>query len=78
MKTKWMSFTNRIMLLLAISFINFRALAEESAITTGVNETANTTSEWYASTWVWAIGAVIFIVIFAAIIRERDDRRSDA
>jgi hypothetical protein len=78
MRTKWMSFTNKMLLLVAILFTNVNAFAQEEA-TKVISKTTTTTntSQWYASPWAWVIGAAIFILIFTAILRG-GSRRTDA
>jgi uncharacterized membrane protein YdcZ (DUF606 family) len=54
------------------------AQAQEKALDVNVDMTKTTSSSsWYASPWVWIVGAAVFILLLAAIMRG-GDRRTDA
>lgn len=72
---KMMNMTNRLMLLIATILYSLPAMAQEEATKLDVNVTKTTeTTTWYASPWVWVIGAAIFILLFAAILRGGGSR----
>lgn len=79
MKNKLMNMANKWLLLIIALFTNVFAFAQEAggSIVTKTTTTTTNSEEWYTSPWVWVIGAAVFILLFAAIIRG-GDRRSDA
>jgi hypothetical protein len=51
------------------------AFAQETGANLDVNVTKTTeTTTWYANPWVWIIGAAVFILLFAAIVRGSGNR----
>jgi glucan phosphoethanolaminetransferase (alkaline phosphatase superfamily) len=81
MKNKLMNMANKLVMLVIALFANLVAFAQEegtNVITRTTTTTTNTnTEQWYTSPWAWVIGAAVFILLFAAIIRG-GDRRTDA
>ena len=77
MKTKLMRIANKWLLLVVLMFTNFITWAQEEGGSIVTKQTTSTTREWYTSPWAWVIGAAVFILLFAAIIRG-GDRRTDA
>jgi hypothetical protein len=47
------------------------AFAQESGAKIDVNVNKNN-SNWYASPWVWIVGAAVFILLLVALTRGRD------
>lgn len=78
MKTSISRFINRltfIFLSLIASVYSF-AQGDGSGVKVDITKTETTTTDWYANPWVWIVGAAVFILLFAAIIRGGS--RSDA
>lgn len=62
----------KIFLLMAAAFYSMAALAQDA--TKDVNIDINTKgSNWYASPWVWVVGAAVFILLLVALTRGRRD-----
>lgn len=58
---------------------NIYLFAQDKAVDVDVNKTTTTatSSNWYASPWVWIVGAAIFILLLVALTsggRDRSDR----
>lgn len=72
---------NKMVLMVILLITNFSAMAQEeggSVVTkTTRTTTHSSTQEWYTMPWVWTVGAGIFILLLAAILRS-GDRRTDA
>jgi hypothetical protein len=78
MKTSIAKFVNRLTLMIMSLFISVYSFAQEEGSRVNIDVTrteTTTTSNWYANPWVWIVGAAIFILLFAAIIRGN---RTDA
>ena len=43
--------------------------AQESSQTVTSKTTETTTTQWYASPWVWVAGGAVFIIILVALMR---------
>ena len=78
MKTKIANYANRLTLMILSVLASVYAFAQDAGAELDVNVTKTTeTTTWYANPWVWIIGAAVFILLFAAIIRGSGNR-SDA
>ena len=67
--------TNKLLFFILSILISIPALAQEEAVKVNTDVTRTTeTTTWYASPWVWVIGAAIFILLFAAILRGGSSR----
>ncbi|RYD59355.1 MAG: hypothetical protein EOP56_00380 [Sphingobacteriales bacterium] len=78
MKTSIVKFVNRLTLMIMSLFVSVYSFAQEEGKSLNIDVTrteSTTTTNWYANPWVWIVGAAIFILLFAAIIRGN---RSDA
>jgi len=56
---------------LAILFTYMQVMlwAQESSQTVTTKTTETTTTQWYASPWVWVAGGAVFIIILVALMR---------
>jgi hypothetical protein len=52
------------------------AFAQEGASGTKIDVDINKDSAWYASPWVWVVGAAVFILLLVALTRG-GGRRAD-
>lgn len=76
MKANVSKFVNALYLALLGLFINVSAFAQENGLKVDITKSETTTAtNWYANPWAWVVGAAIFILLFAAILRSG---RSDA
>jgi hypothetical protein len=76
MKANISKFVNGLYLALLGLFINVSAFAQENGLKVDITKSETTTAtNWYANPWAWVVGAAIFILLFAAILRSG---RSDA
>ena len=72
---KAINITNRLLFLISTILWSLPAIAQEEAVKIDANVTKTTeTTTWYASPWVWVIGAAVFILLFAAILRGGSSR----
>ena len=65
----------RIVFLLLASFYSILLLAQDETKKIDVNINTKGESNWYASPWVWVVGAAVFILLLVAL--TRGGRRSD-
>lgn len=77
MKKSIAKFVNRLALMIMSLFMSVYSFAQEEGgrVNIDVTRTETTSTTWYANPWVWIVGAAIFILLFAAIIRGN---RTDA
>jgi cytochrome bd-type quinol oxidase subunit 2 len=75
MKTRLMTMANKVLLLVMVMFANLGAFAQTEVGGNVVSKTTTTSQQWYTSPWAWIIGAAVFILLFAAILRGN---RTDA
>lgn len=77
MKPNIVRFVNRLSLMIMSLFISVYSFAQEEgkSVNIDVTRTTTTTTNWYSNPWIWIVGAAIFILLFAAIIRGN---RTDA
>ena len=63
---------------IAVLFSTMMVLAQEGGGTKDVDINVNTKgdAEWYASPWVWIVGAAVFILLLVALTRG-SGRRAD-
>ncbi len=57
-----------LMLLLAVSFYQTIALAQDTT-KTKITTTSTVTNEWYTEPWIWVVGGVVFILLLVALLR---------
>lgn len=71
---------SRLVLTIWATLLGFWSLAQDGGGTGGasVNISTETTKSdnWYASPWVWVVGAAVFILLLVALLRG-GGRRSD-
>lgn len=78
MKANISKFVTRLYLALLSLFVSVSAFAQENGVQVDVTRTETTSAtNWYANPWAWIVGAAIFILLFAAILRGGSSR-SDA
>jgi hypothetical protein len=63
----------RIYLSVAIALMSVMAWAQEGGAKVDINVNKNN-DNWYASPWVWIVGAAVFILLLVALTRGRGDR----
>jgi hypothetical protein len=67
---------NRLFASIAAIFLSIVAFAQEKGAEVDVDVTKTTsTTHWYASPWVWVVGAAVFILLLVAL--TRGSRRAD-
>lgn len=61
--------------MLVCLFSSAFAFAQEEAtkVATSSTNTTTTTTQWYTEPWVWIAGAVLFIILIAALIGGRSN-----
>lgn len=68
------------LLTLLLGFFALQISAQESggASSTNVTTTTSTATSqtWYASPWVWVVGAAVFILLLVALLNNRGRDRS--
>lgn len=75
MKTRIANYANRITFFILALLASAYTFAQDAATDLNVNVTKTTESTtWYANPWVWIVGAAVFILLFAAIIRGSGNR----
>jgi hypothetical protein len=57
------------------AFLSVWAMAQEETKKVDVNIDADGGGAWYASPWVWVVGAAVFILLLVAL--TRGGRRAD-
>ncbi len=83
--TKGLRFRS-LLTFLMIAFFQTILLAQDnggSASSSGSSTTTKSVSvtasnDWYASPWVWVIGAAVFILLLVALLRGRSDSGTTA
>jgi hypothetical protein len=63
-------------LLVFAAFISALTFAQEGGGGAKVDISVHKESEWYASPWVWVVGAAVFILLLVALTRG-GSRRAD-
>jgi hypothetical protein len=67
---------NKLFASIMASLLSIVAFAQEKGAEVDVDVTKTTnTTHWYASPWVWVVGAAIFILLLVAL--TRGGRRAD-
>lgn len=66
-----------------MAFVQTVLFAQDEASGTGSSTTTTTTksvvseSNWFASPWVWVVGAAVFILLLVALLRGGSSSRSE-
>ena len=60
---------DKVMLLMVMLFTSITAIAQEANTVTTTTKEVTTTEEWYANPLYLIIGAVLFIILIAIIVR---------
>jgi hypothetical protein len=69
-----------LIMLLLFNVIQAALWAQESSSSTSTGTKTNvsvTTDHWYASPWVWVVGAAVFILLLVALLGGNRGRSSD-
>ena len=66
----------KIYLSVLCAFIGAIAVAQDETKKVDVNINTNSGGNWYASPWVWIVGAAVFILLLVALTRG-GGRRGD-
>jgi len=64
----------KIFLSMLTGFITLIAFAQEKKAEIDVNVNKGGGANWYASPWVWVVGAAIFILLLVALTRGSSSR----
>ena len=64
----------KIFLSMLTGFITLIAFAQEKKAEIDVNVNKGGSANWYASPWVWVVGAAIFILLLVALTRGSSSR----
>ena len=59
---------------LVAAFLSIMAVAQDKKVDVDIN--THSDSNWYASPWVWVVGAAVFILLLVALTRG-SGRRAD-
>jgi hypothetical protein len=59
---------NKLFTLIVSTILSFVVFAQEKGVEVDVTKTTSTT-HWYASPWVWVVGAAVFILLLVALTR---------
>lgn len=63
----------KISFLMVSAFYSLLVKAQEGTKEIDVNINSGGGSNWYASPWVWVVGAAVFILLLVALTRGRKD-----
>ena len=66
----------KIYLSLCVAFLSIIAFAQEKSAEIDVNINKGGEANWYASPWLWIVGAAVFILLLVALTRG-GGRRAD-
>ena len=67
---------NKLFASIVATFLSIIAFAQEKGAEVDVDVTKTTsTTHWYASPWVWVVGAAVFILLLVAL--TTGSRRAD-
>ena len=66
----------KIYLSLCVAFFSIIAFAQEKSAEIDVNINKGGEANWYASPWLWIVGAAVFILLLVALTRG-GGRRAD-
>ncbi len=73
-----------MMLTLFATMLGFWAAAQEGGESGGASINVSTTKSsssstegWYASPWVWVVGAAVFVLLLVALLNNRNSRARD-
>jgi hypothetical protein len=53
------------------------SIGSGSSTTTTTKSVVSHSSDWYASPWVWVVGAAVFILLLVALLRGGSSTRSE-
>lgn len=68
-----------LLMMAVFSFVQTVSLAQDSSSSSSSSSTTTTTTtenvdNWYASPWVWVVGAALFILLLVALLRGNSSR----
>ena len=64
-----MNTTNKLIALIVMMVMNVVAFAQEKSLDVNVDVNKGGEGNWYATPWVWIVGAAVFILLLVAIVR---------
>jgi hypothetical protein len=68
MKQKIIQACSLFIAFIAFNFISLASFAQEKGIDVDIN--VKKENEWYQQPWVWVVGAAVFILLLAAILKS--------
>lgn len=68
MKNQLIKYTQNLILLIMAMTTSLTSFAQDGGLDIDVNIGE---PEWYQQTWVWVVGAAVFVLILVALLRKR-------
>lgn len=68
MKNQLIKYTQNLFLLIMAMTTSLTSFAQDGGLDIDVNIGE---PEWYQQTWVWVVGAAVFVLILVALLRKR-------
>lgn len=68
MKNQLIKYTQNLFLLMMAMTASLTSFAQDGGLDIDVNIGE---PEWYQQTWVWVVGAAVFVLILVALLRKR-------
>jgi len=68
MKNQLIKYTQNLFLLMLAMTASLTSFAQDGGLDIDVNIGE---PEWYQQTWVWVVGAAVFVLILVALLRKR-------
>lgn len=68
MKNQLIKYTQNLYLLIIAMTTSLTSFAQDGGLDIDVNIGE---PEWYQQTWVWVVGAAVFVLILVALLRKR-------
>lgn len=68
MKNQLIKYTQNLFFFLLAMTASFATYAQDGGLNIDVNIGE---PEWYQQTWVWVVGAAVFVLILVAILRKK-------
>lgn len=77
MKKLWCNTAARFFMMLAFSFVQVIAFAQDSNSSSSTVTTTTTTTTWYMQPWVWVAGGAVLLIILIALFRGNSTREKE-
>ncbi|MFN2440305.1 MAG: hypothetical protein ABR503_13970 [Chitinophagaceae bacterium] len=71
---KLRNISTRVIFLILSLFISFSLFAQEKGADIKVDIDKGGGDNWYASPWVWIVGAAVFILLLVALLRGNSSK----